>query len=315
MKKGITIGLFALAMLLVSSCSKCRKEGLDEEYPGTETREARGRREAKESSSRRAVSISNDNDPNVKCYTYSTDKSSKYEDGIFDDCPDYLALPASLKGVDEQILMHKSYAVSYNRRTRLANWVAWHLTSGHTHGSVERPQRAFHDDEDVDNCTHYWEYNNSRAYNRGHLCPAGDNKWDKDAMYDSFLMTNVLPQHHSLNSGVWNDIEIQCREWARNEGDIYIVSGPIFYENRKGEPKTLGKNKIPIPDAFFKVVMSNRGSGKGIGFVCENHYCGNNMNDFVVNIDDVEQITGIDFFPALPDDLEEEIESSLKFKF
>lgn len=312
MKKGIIIsGLFAICLLMVSSCSKCSKERVDDEQYEPETRETI---ETRGTSSRRSDVGSNDNDPNLKDYTYSKDKTSKYEDGIFDDVPDYLALPAKLKGVDEQILMHKSYAVSYNPRTRLANWVAWHLTANHTNGNVNRPQRAFHDDEEVEDCTHFWEYNSSHAYNRGHMCPAGDNKWDKEAMYDSFLMTNVLPQHQSLNSGVWNDIEIQCRDWAQKEGDIYIVSGPIFYKHRTGEQKTLGKNKIPIPDAFFKVVMSNNGRGKGIGFICPNKSGGHNIEEFVETIDDVETVTGIDFFPALPDDVEEEIEGRVMFE-
>ena len=247
--------------------------------------------------------MSNDNDQNLHGYRYAYDKSSEYEDGIMEGMPDYLAIPAHLESMEEEILTHKCYVVSYNHSTRLANWVAWHLTSAHAQGDVERPERAFNDDPQVEGCTHYWEYKSSHAYDRGHMCPAGDNRWDEVAMLESFYMTNILPQHHSLNGGIWNDIEQQCREWAKSEGDSYIVSGPIFFENRHGEQKTLGVNKIPIPDAFFKVVMSNHGKGKGIGFVCENRNCGGYIDEYTLSIDDVEAITGIDFFPALPDEI------------
>ena len=253
---------------------------------------------------------SNDNDPNLKGYRYKYDKSSEYEDGRFDNEPDYIAIPCKLKGKEEQILFRKGYAISYNRSTKQANWVAWHLTRSHTDGYVERPQRAFHDDDDVPNSTHYYDYNKARKYDRGHLCPAGDNKWDHDAMMETFLMSNVCPQYRNLNSGVWNDIEIKCREWADSEGDVYIVCGPVFYSNRS-DREYIGQSRIPVPDAFFKVVMSNKNKGKGIGFLCENRNGSADLNDYACSIDDIEKIVGIDFFPALPDDVEERIESKI----
>ena len=151
------------------------------------------------------------------------------------------------------------------------------------------------------------ELNKAKKYDRGHMCPAGDNKWDVTAMQESFLMTNVCPQYKGLNSGVWNDIEIKCRDWARDEGDVYIVCGPVFFENRK-ERELIGASRIPVPDAFFKVVLSNKHKGNGIGFVCENRGGGYDLNDYSMSINEVEELTGIDFFPALPDAMEDRIE-------
>lgn len=252
----------------------------------------------------------NDNDPNLHGYKYKYDKNTDYEDGFFSDTPDYIAIPAKIKEKPEQILYRKTYALSYNQQTKQANWVAWHLTKPHTYGHGQRPQRAFHDDDEVSNSTHFYDYNKSKLYDRGHLCPAGDNKWDEDAMYETFLMTNVCPQHYDLNSGVWNDIEIKCRDWARQEGDVYIVCGPIFYPHRRNR-EMLGKSRIPVPDAFFKVVLSNKHQGKGIGFICENRHGSTNLNDYLMTIDEVERITGIDFFPAIPDDMEKRVESQI----
>lgn len=257
-----------------------------------------------------ASGFSNDNDPNLHGYKYKYDKSTAYEDGRFDNAPDYIALPCKIKNRSEQILFRRGYAISYNQTNKLPNWVAWHLTKQHTFGDVERPRRAFHDDNDIKNSTHYWDYDKARKYDRGHMCPAGDNKWDYKAMQETFLMSNVCPQYRNLNSGVWNDIEIKCRDWARQEGDVYIVCGPIFFPNRKNRD-IIGESRIPVPDAFFKVVLSNRGKGKSIGFICENRSGSSDLNDYSVTIDEVEKLTGLDFFPALPDKLEESLESRI----
>ena len=72
-----------------------------------------------------------------------------------------------------------------------------------------------------------YDYKGS-GWSRGHMCPAGDNKWNRDAMYETFLYSNVCPQHPRLNSGDWNEIEMACRRWAEKYGDVYIVCGPVF---------------------------------------------------------------------------------------
>ena len=140
------------------------------------------------------------------------------------------------------------------------------------------------------------------------MCPAGDNKWNEKAMYESFSLVNVCPQNANLNSGLWNSIEIDCRRWARQYGDIYIVCGPVFL-NREHE--TIGANGVFVPEAFFKVVLCLNGIPKALGIIVRNTN-GNNKRDLYYNsIDQVERITGIDFFTALPDELEKIIESDV----
>ena len=108
-------------------------------------------------------------------------------------------LPAPLKNRSEKILRRTGYTVSYNPVTRCANWVAWHLTKSHTYGKNQRTEQQFTEDTDVaaPRATDQ-DYYNSR-YDRGHLCPAGDNKWDAKAMSESFLFTNICPQNPGLN--------------------------------------------------------------------------------------------------------------------
>ena len=209
-------------------------------------------------------------------------------------------LPISAKGTPEQILTRKGYTVSYNKETKIPNWVAWHLTAEHTTGPNRRPGSAWHEDMQVLAPRATLADYRDAMWTRGHMCPAGDNKWDSDAMYETFLFTNCCPQHANLNSGVWNQIEMSCRRWADKYGDIYIVCGPILFRQ---EHETIGPNKVVVPEAFFKVVLCLNGTPKGIGFVCRNTD-GSRAKDFYVNtISQVERITGMTFFPNLPKEI------------
>ena len=221
-----------------------------------------------------------------------------------------MELPAPLKDRSEQILKRTGFTISYNKARRVPNWVAWHLTKSHTYGSAKRNEEMFLPDDAVpspratDN-----DYYNSR-YDRGHMCPAGDNKWNKEAMRESFLFTNTCPQNHGLNKNAWNDLEIQCRQWAREYGSIDIACGPIFYG--RGEQKTIGSNKVWVPDAFFKVVLCRKGTPKALGFIYHNRGGSQTMSDCVCTVDEVEELTGIDFFPSLADHIEDKVEAKAR---
>ena len=207
--------------------------------------------------------------------------------------------------IPSQIIERRAYITSYNSDTRNPNWVAWHLTSNHTDGAYGRTN-VFYEDEEVPMPRATIDDYRGSGWSRGHMCPAGDNKWDETAMYESFSLINVCPQNASLNSGLWNSIEIDCRRWARQYGDIYIVCGPLFLNQ---EHETIGENRVVVPEAFFKVVLCLNGKPKGLGFIVRNTD-GNRKRDLYYNsIDQVERITGLDFFPALPDDVENEVEA------
>ena len=128
-------------------------------------------------------------------------------------------------------------------------------------------------------------------------------------MYESFLYTNCCPQDRSFNSGVWNEIEIKCRRWAEKYGNVYIVCGPILYHR---EHKTIGENKVVVPEAFFKVVICYiNGKPEGIGFICKNEKEGKKASSYVNTIHEVERITGFTFFPLLPKEFEKSAKESI----
>ena len=223
-----------------------------------------------------------------------------------------LEIPISKANVPSLLLYREGYTTSYNVETRTPNWVAWHLTASHTNGPAKRNGITFQADEEIpEPRVDTYDYMRS-GYDRGHMCPAGDNHWSQKAMEQSFLMTNVCPQIPALNSGLWNTIEKQCRTWAQEYGDVYIVCGPIYFNQKH---KTIGKNKVQVPEAFFKVVLCLRDEPKAIGFICRNVSTkGRKKTDYVNTVDEVERITGMDFFSLLPDNIEQQIEGYADIK-
>ena len=221
-----------------------------------------------------------------------------------------VGLPQIIDTISSTILNRSSYTVSYNPTTRLPNWVMWQLTAEHTDGPLKRLNN-FHEDEDCPLPRATLQDYRGSGWSRGHMCPAGDNKWDDKAMYDSFSLVNVCPQNSKLNSGLWNSIEMDCRKWARKYGEVYIVCGPVLM---KREHETIGDNKVVVPEAFFKVVLCMKGNPKAFGFIVRNTE-GNKKKDLFYNsVDDVERITGYDFFPALPDDIEDAVEATARIE-
>lgn len=213
-------------------------------------------------------------------------------------------LIAQTKGMPEQILVRTGYITSYNKDTRCPNWTAWRLTSDHTSGPYKRKGVSFHEDDEVPfPKAQNADYQRS-GYDRGHMCPSGDNKWSQQAQEDCFLFTNMCPQSHDLNSGDWNDLEQKCRKWAEREGSIYIVCGPVFRQK-----KTIGRSKVAVPDGFYKVVLCMNGTPKAIGFYYDNEDGRRPMSAYVHTVDDIERMTGIDFFASLPDAIENRVEA------
>lgn len=211
--------------------------------------------------------------------------------------------PAPIEG--ETVLKKKAYMVSYNQNTKCPNWVAWKLTAEHADGELKR-KNGFHEEEGIPAPRATLQDYKGSGWSRGHMCPAGDNKWDEEAMYESFSLVNVCPQNARLNSGVWNSVEMDCRKWAKRYGEVYIVCGPVYMNK---EHEVIGENEVVVPEAFFKVVMCLTGKPKAFGIIVKNTE-GTKKRDLYYNsIDEVERITGYDFFPALPDDIENKVEA------
>ena len=129
------------------------------------------------------------------------------------------------------------------------------------------------------------------------------------AMRESFYLSNICPQDPDLNRGIWKELEEQIRLWASENGSLLVVTGPIITDDLR----RLGKNRVGIPKRFFKVVCTQTaGRPEGVGFLFDNRdYGDTSLRSMMIPIDSVESVTGIDFFPSLPDSIERPMEASV----
>lgn len=210
------------------------------------------------------------------------------------------------------LVEHTGYTLSYDTLNHNPFWVAWQLTRQESKGRVGRGDE-FKEDPSIParHAVRPSTYSGS-GYSRGHMCPAGDQKWSREAMDDSFYMTNMCPQTFELNKLWWDWLERAERQWAAEEGSVYIVCGPIYEKNR--QVKNLNKKKsffVGIPHKFFKVILSTRqGSEKALGFIYRNDASEQLLEDAVCSVDEIERITGYDFFAPLDDAIENRIEAN-----
>jgi len=206
----------------------------------------------------------------------------------------------------EQIISHAGYTVSYNPEWRVPNWVSYELTEYEIKGDLKRSDKFVVDPEVTSISATNDDYSHS-GYDRGHMAPAADMKWNSRVMKECFYFSNMCPQKHSLNAGRWKTLEEKARDWAEQDSAIVIVCGPIV---EKGY-QTIGSNKVVIPQRFFKVILAPYlDYPKAIAFIMKNDKESLPLSSYAVSIDSVEKVTGMDFFSALPDDIENRIEST-----
>lgn len=217
-----------------------------------------------------------------------------------------LEIPVSLKKREEIRLNRTAFTVSYNNFYKTPNWVAWELTRTETTGEEKRKNKFKPDPDLPEPRVEHADYTNP-GYDRGHMAPAADMKWSSQAMEESFYMSNICPQNRKLNRDDWGDLEETCRGWAQKYGTIHIACGPIY---DKKKPERIGEHQVAVPDRFFKVVLIyNRKNPIAMGFLFENKAHHQPLANYLVPVDSVEKVTGLDFFSKLPDDVEKRIES------
>ena len=204
----------------------------------------------------------------------------------------------------KQIVKHQYYTLSYNEKFEQAEWVAYELKKEYLkNNDFKRPY--FIEDPKVTTGSADWKNYKKSGYDKGHLCPAGDMEFDKSAYTDTFFTSNISPQKHDFNSGVWNRLEQKARYWAGKYSDIYIVTGGIL----KDSDKKIGTEKVAVPKYFYKIILAKSGKEHiAIAFLVPNEDSDKSLYDFVVPIETLEKMTGIDFFPNLKN-----LESSKSF--
>lgn len=242
-------------------------------------------------------------------YAYNEKRAAQYE-GIRDGL-DSLLMVKIPTGLPHQEVEYSAMKLSFNKDLHIPNYVAWELTRGELEKKVGRNQ-GFMTDRNVDGCPTVDDYKKS-GFDKGHMMPAADAKFDAQAMVETFMLTNICPQASELNQGSWRSLEEKCRIWADADSAIVIVCGPIVNDEMT---ETIGGTKVAVPKRFFKVILSPYANPpRSIGFIMPNGKVHGGMQMAAVSVNEVERITGYDFFSSLPDDIEEKIEEECRFDF
>ena len=238
--------------------------------------------------------------------SYLTPSSDEMDDVQHGTAIHGLELPAAIPG--ERIIEHTGYTLSYNEEHELPSWVAYELTRDEVLGNASERNDNFRADPSVPTGSASLQDYRGSGYDRGHMAPAADFKWSEDAMSDTFFLSNMAPQAPSFNRGIWAELEAVARTAAYDNGSIFIVTGPVLTD---GPYETIGENEVSVPKRFYKVFLDYTGpETKAIGFVLPNEGSDRALQSYALSVDDVEEITDIDFYPALPDEDEERLEST-----
>ncbi len=220
--------------------------------------------------------------------------------------PSFDYLPAHSES--DELVKHTAFILCYSEPYEQAKWVAYRLTAEMCNNNGEERTNNFRADKDVITGSASPDDYKKSGYDRGHLCPAGDMGWSEQTMSESFLMSNMSPQKPGFNRGIWKRLETDVRGWAKENEEIYVVAAGVLEDSLP----VIGVDKVAVPRYYYKVILDYKlPEYKAIAFVMPNEGSKQSVFDFAVSVDSVEHLTGIDFFPALPDSLEDYLESHI----
>lgn len=226
-------------------------------------------------------------------------------------------LPELEKG--EALIKHSAMSLVYSEKHEQAKWVAHIIMPDVIKGNVGR-SNDFRPDKKIKSGTaiekDYFltktlsdgtiEYDGF-GYDRGHLAPSADFRWSMKALSESYLYSNMSPQKPEFNREGWGELENMMRGYMYHHPKtmLYVVTGPILEDNLPAIKRSV--NKVSIPNKFFKVVVDLENK-QAIGFVMPNQRLSYPVETFARSIDDIEKLTGINFFHGLEDGLENKLE-------
>jgi endonuclease G, mitochondrial len=214
-------------------------------------------------------------------------------------------LPQSTRKV-LRILANEGYLVGYSEALGNPLWAAYRARDVDNLKAPERPDE-FRVDTRTSARVEPADYTRS-GYDRGHLAPnyAIATRYGKTAQAETFLMSNITPQKHALNAGLWHELEQKiATSYPARFGEVWVLAGPIF-----GEQPTRLQRRVAVPEAFFMIVIDeNDGRVRAQAFVIPQEAAADSsIESYVVSIDEVEARAGLDFLSELPDETENALE-------
>ena len=204
------------------------------------------------------------------------------------------------------VLGNTAYAVGYSDARLNPLWVCYYVFALENPPSYDRPS-YFRIDERTKWGVRHDDYTNS-GYDRGHMAPNATiaGRYGEAAQLETFVMSNVCPQTHLLNNGIWKALESLVREWADLYEEVWVITGPVFDK----DIETLDSG-VEIPDAFFKIVIDEvDGKPRALSFVIPQDPGENpSLEIYLASVNMVEILTGFDFFWTLDDGTESTMEA------
>ncbi len=204
-----------------------------------------------------------------------------------------------------QIYQKPNFSLSYVEQYEIPEWVAYRLTVGMLNQKKFPRNQDFNPDPAITTqSAHYHDYKQS-GYRRGHLVPSADMAWNLSSMDATFLLSNIAPMKESFNDGVWLELEHNVRDWARLYKSVDVVTGPLFIDSLG----VIGNNDVLVPRYFYKAIYTlENNKPEVIGFLFDQTLITEDRLDhFIVPIDSIEKLTGLDLFANRYGDWDEEI--------
>lgn len=187
-----------------------------------------------------------------------------------------------------EVVQHKYYTLSYIEGAEQPEWVYYTLTPQDLRGTAARGNNFRADGAISTGSATLADYKGS-GYDRGHLAPAASMTRSAEAMSESFYMSNMSPQMPSFNRGVWKRLEEYVRECAARDSVLHVVTGVVLSEPMG----SIGENEVSIPRYYYKALYSPK-KGTAVGYLLKNEGSKAPLDEFIVSIDSLERISGVD---------------------
>jgi endonuclease G len=209
-----------------------------------------------------------------------------------------------------EIVIHNDYTLSYIKNCQQPEWVIYKLTDDmlSKKKSCKRPNYFKKDVLILDQEATHDDYTNS-GYDRGHLVPAFDMKYNCMSYNETYITSNISPQKHKFNSQIWYGLEKKVRDWVNNKNELYIITGPVISKKNKKIENT----NICIPSHFYKIIIDLKDTNI-ISFLLPHDEESKNIKNHIVSIDSLELITNINFFYKIDSTLEN-LESKINTEY
>lgn len=192
-----------------------------------------------------------------------------------------------------EYINHRFFSLGYDESVEQARWTYYILEDGQANGKYPRLKNFLVDPAVSTGSLGPRDYR-GLGVDRGHLVPALDMSFNSDAMFSSFYMSNVSPQYASFNRGIWKKLESKIRVLSKHMSLLHIYTGPLFLS------KLQKVGQITIPSHFYKIVFIEHDDAiLTFSFIIKNEKQYNSLSHFMVSIDQIEEISKIDFFSQI----------------